>query len=162
MVCCEPYSRRLLYSLKGYKYPQVDIFLEFSCFSYDPMDVVNLISGSVSFLNPACTFKNSQFMYWWNLDWRIFPFYFRRIQLRKWLTLRQQSKSKCGGTSAPWTFSESPDLTLLLYVLPTIIFSLSWLSLFGLLIPPHSLDTTTTVGKLCSFSLDPIALERHK
>ena len=28
---------------------EVDIFLEFSCFLYDPMDVGNLISGSFAF-----------------------------------------------------------------------------------------------------------------
>ena len=32
---------------------EVDVFLEFSCFFYDPMDVGNLISGSSAFLNPA-------------------------------------------------------------------------------------------------------------
>ena len=28
---------------------EVDVFLEFSCFFYDPMDVGNLISGSSAF-----------------------------------------------------------------------------------------------------------------
>ena len=28
---------------------EVDVFLEFSCFSYDPIDVGNLISGSSAF-----------------------------------------------------------------------------------------------------------------
>ena len=32
---------------------EVGIFLEFSCFFYDPMDVGNLVSGSSAFLNPA-------------------------------------------------------------------------------------------------------------
>ena len=32
---------------------EVDIFLEFSCFFDDPMDVGNLIPGSLPFLNPA-------------------------------------------------------------------------------------------------------------
>ena len=32
---------------------EVDIFLEFSCFFYDPVDVGNLISGPLPFLNPA-------------------------------------------------------------------------------------------------------------
>ena len=31
----------------------VDVFLEFSCFFYDPMDVGNLISGPSAFINPA-------------------------------------------------------------------------------------------------------------
>ena len=32
---------------------EVNVFLEFSCFSCDPLDVGNLISGSSAFLNPA-------------------------------------------------------------------------------------------------------------
>ena len=34
---------------------KVDVFLEFSCIFYDPMDVENLISGALPFLNPVCT-----------------------------------------------------------------------------------------------------------
>ena len=39
-----------------FKEGEVHAFLELSCFSYDPMDVSNLISGSYAFLNPfhAC------------------------------------------------------------------------------------------------------------
>ena len=32
---------------------KVGVFLEFSCFFYDPTDVCSLISGSSDFLNPA-------------------------------------------------------------------------------------------------------------
>ena len=32
---------------------EVDVFLEFSFFFYDPVDVGNLISGPLPFLNPA-------------------------------------------------------------------------------------------------------------
>ena len=32
---------------------EVDVFLEFSCFIYDPMDVSNLISGSSAFSKPS-------------------------------------------------------------------------------------------------------------
>ena len=32
---------------------EVDVFLELSCFFYDPAYVGNLISGSLPFLNPA-------------------------------------------------------------------------------------------------------------
>ena len=32
---------------------EVDVFLELSCFFYDPLDVGNLISGSSAFLNSA-------------------------------------------------------------------------------------------------------------
>ena len=31
---------------------EVDVFLEFACFFYDPMDVGNLISGSSAFSKP--------------------------------------------------------------------------------------------------------------
>ena len=33
---------------------EVDIFLEFLCFFYDPMDVGNFISGSSAFSKPDC------------------------------------------------------------------------------------------------------------
>ena len=35
-----------------FKEGEVDAFLELSCFSYDPMDVGNLISGSSAFSKP--------------------------------------------------------------------------------------------------------------
>ena len=43
-VCCD--------SVKGFSIvneAEVDVLLEFSCFSYDPLDVGNLISGSSAF-----------------------------------------------------------------------------------------------------------------
>ena len=46
---------------------EVYIFLEFSCFFYDPMDVGNLISGSYTFSKSDSTSGTSQFMYWWSL-----------------------------------------------------------------------------------------------
>ena len=42
---------------------EVDIFLEFFCFFYNPMDVGNLSLVPLSFLNPARTFGSSWFMY---------------------------------------------------------------------------------------------------
>ena len=42
---------------------EVDVFLEFPCFFYDPIDVGSLISCSSVFSNPACTFRYSLFMY---------------------------------------------------------------------------------------------------
>ena len=41
-----------MYTVKGFSIvneAEVDIFLEFSCFFYDPIDVGNLISGSSAF-----------------------------------------------------------------------------------------------------------------
>ena len=49
----------------------VVVFLELSCFFYDPTDVGNLISGSFAFLNPACSSGSSRFRYCWSLAWRI-------------------------------------------------------------------------------------------
>ena len=42
----------VIHTLKGFSVvneAEVDVLLEFSCFSYDPKDVVNLISGSAAF-----------------------------------------------------------------------------------------------------------------
>ena len=48
MVCCDPQ--------KGFgivNETEVDVFLEFSCFFYDPTVVDNLISGSSTFSKPS-------------------------------------------------------------------------------------------------------------
>jgi len=63
-VCCDPH--------KGFNVVnevEVDVFLEFSCFFYDPVDVGNLIP--LPFLNPAWTSGSSWFIYYWSLAWRI-------------------------------------------------------------------------------------------
>ena len=42
----------VIHTVKGFSVvneAEVDVFLELSCFSYDPMDVGNLISGSSAF-----------------------------------------------------------------------------------------------------------------
>ena len=46
----------VIHTVKGFgivNEAEVDVFLKFSCFLDDPMDVGNLISGSSAFLNPA-------------------------------------------------------------------------------------------------------------
>ena len=46
----------LIHTVKGFgivSKAEVDVFLELSCFFDDPMDVGNLTSGSLPFLNPA-------------------------------------------------------------------------------------------------------------
>ena len=50
---------------------EVNVFLEFPCFFYDPVDVGNLISGFLAFINPAWTSGSSSFAYCWSLAWRI-------------------------------------------------------------------------------------------
>ena len=47
IVYCDPHSQRLWYNQKA----EVNVFLEFSCFSYNPKDVGNFISGSSAFYN---------------------------------------------------------------------------------------------------------------
>ena len=65
----------VIHTYKGFSVvneAEVDVFLELPCFLHDPKKVDNLISGStLCFLNPTCTSEKSQFMYSWNLAWRI-------------------------------------------------------------------------------------------
>ena len=52
-VCCDPH-------VKGFNIVSVaedDVFLEFSCFFYDPVDVGNVVSGS-------CAFSKSSLIFW--------------------------------------------------------------------------------------------------
>ena len=54
----------VIYTVKGFgvvNKAEVDVFLEFSCFFYDPMEVGNLISDPLPFLNPAWISGSSQF-----------------------------------------------------------------------------------------------------
>ena len=46
----------VIHTVKGFgvvSKAEVDVFLEFSCFFYDPVDVGNLISGSSAFLKSS-------------------------------------------------------------------------------------------------------------
>jgi len=46
----------VIHTVKGFHVvneAEVDVFLEFLCFLYDPMDVGNLISGSSDFSKPS-------------------------------------------------------------------------------------------------------------
>ena len=59
-VCCDPHK-----GVCSVNETEVDVFLEFSCFFYDPMGVVNLISGSsVFFPNLSCISGSSDFTYY--------------------------------------------------------------------------------------------------
>ena len=63
----------VIYPIKGFSIDsewEVDVFLKFSSFLNDPIDVGSLIS-SYSFLNPAWTSGSSQFTHCWSLTWRI-------------------------------------------------------------------------------------------
>ena len=49
----------MIHRVKGFSIgneAEVDVFLEFSCFLYDPNDIGNLISGSFAFLKPSLYF----------------------------------------------------------------------------------------------------------
>ena len=64
----------MVHTFKGFAIvdkAEVDGYLELSCFSYDPVDVDNLISGSLPFLNPAWISGISWCTYYWSLAWRI-------------------------------------------------------------------------------------------
>ena len=62
-MICIPISLRIfqfavIHTVKGFgivNKAEVDVFLELSCFFYDPADVGNLISNSSVFSNPAST-----------------------------------------------------------------------------------------------------------
>ena len=74
----------VIHTVKGFSIvseAEVDVFLEFSCFPYDPADVGNLISVPLPFLNPACTSVSSQFAYCWSLAWRIFSIVFLACEM---------------------------------------------------------------------------------
>ena len=51
----------VIYTVKGFdivKKAEVDVFLVFSCFFFDPMDVVKLISGSSAFSKSSLNIWN--------------------------------------------------------------------------------------------------------
>ena len=56
----------MLHTVKGsgiINKEKVDVFLEFSCFSDDPVDVGNVISGSSAFSKSSLKSGSSQFTY---------------------------------------------------------------------------------------------------
>ena len=55
----------MIHTLKGFgivNKAEVDVFLELSCFFYDPVDVGNLISGSSAFSTTSLNIWKSQFI----------------------------------------------------------------------------------------------------
>ena len=64
----------VIHTVKGFgivNEAEIDVFLEFSCFFNDPVDVGSLISGSSAFSKSSWTSGSSQFTYCWSLAWRI-------------------------------------------------------------------------------------------
>ena len=57
----------VIHTVKGFIVGnEADVFLEFSCFLYEPANVDSLISGSSAFLNSAWTSGSSWFTYCWS------------------------------------------------------------------------------------------------
>ena len=57
----------VIYTVKGFgivNKAEIDVFLELSCFFHDPVDVANLISGTLPFLQPAWTSGSTWLMYY--------------------------------------------------------------------------------------------------
>ena len=64
----------VIHTIKGFSVvneTEVDVFLELSCFFYDPTEVGSLISGYSAFLKSIWTSGSSRFAYCWSLARRI-------------------------------------------------------------------------------------------
>ena len=64
----------MAHTVKGFSVvneTEIDVFLKFPCFLYNPVNVSNLTSSSSSFSKPAWTFRSSWFTYCASLTWRI-------------------------------------------------------------------------------------------
>ena len=64
----------MIHAVKGFgivNEAEVDVFLQFSCFFYDPADAGNLISGSSAFSKSSLNILSSQFIYCWSQACRI-------------------------------------------------------------------------------------------
>ena len=64
----------VLHIVKGFSVvneAKVDVFLEFSCFFYDPADAGNLVSSSSAFSKSSLNIWSSQLTFCWSLAWKI-------------------------------------------------------------------------------------------
>ena len=65
----------MIHTVKGFGIvdkAEIDVFLELSCFSDDPIDVGNLISGSSAFSKSSLNIWNNLWLTnCWSLAWRI-------------------------------------------------------------------------------------------
>ena len=62
------------HTVKGFRVvneTEIDVFLEFPCFLYDPMNAANLISGSSAFSKPSLNIWKFLVPLCWSLAWRI-------------------------------------------------------------------------------------------
>ena len=93
----------VIHTVKGFgivNKAEIDVFLEFSCFFYDPMDVGNLISGSSSFPKSSLKSESSWFTYYWSLAWIILSITLLEYEV-KWSELKLLSRVRLFAT--PWT-----------------------------------------------------------
>ena len=64
----------VIHAVKGFSIvneTEIDVFLKFPWFFYDPTDVGNLSSGSSAFPKSSLYPRSSRFMYYWSLAWRL-------------------------------------------------------------------------------------------
>ena len=64
----------VIHTVKGFgvvKKAEIDVFLELSCFFYDPKDVGNLIFGSSAFSKSGLNIWKFSFHILWSLAWKI-------------------------------------------------------------------------------------------
>ena len=67
-------------TVKGFRIANdADVFLEFSCFFYDPSDVDSLISGSSAFSKSSLNIWKFWFTHCWSLTWRILSITFASL-----------------------------------------------------------------------------------
>ena len=128
----------MIHSVKGFSIANeaaIDVFLEFPCFFYDPVDVGNLISDSSAFLNPALTSGSSRFTYYWNLAWRILSITFLACEMRA--TVRYFEH--LFGISLLWDWNENWSFPVLLPLLSFPYFLAYW-HLLGNTIQPINSD----------------------
>ena len=74
---------------------EVDVFLEFYCFTYDPRLLATWSLVPFSFLNPACTSWSSQFMYCWSLAWMILSITLLVCEMSKVAYLTYMQSTSC-------------------------------------------------------------------
>ena len=84
----------VIHTVKGFSVvneAEVDVFLEFLGFFYQPTDVGNLFF--CTFLNSACTSGSSQFISRWSLPWRILNITLLPSSFRIWNNSRNSITS---------------------------------------------------------------------
>ena len=73
-ICWRIFHFVVIHTIKGFgiiNKAEIDVFLKFSCFFYDPMDVDNLISGSSAFSKSSLNTWKFLVHVLWSQTWRI-------------------------------------------------------------------------------------------